>query len=135
MTADTHTPWTPGDAAADPYYQAAAVLTQFDAGTLRPVGEGPPLAEAAVEVRANLLDQCVRLQRPDGSTAWALASDVRREVLLLFPSREALVTALESNPPPADPLQPVFDAYLRGQAPALEAQTEEELRATLQVLP
>jgi hypothetical protein len=104
------------------------VLATFDPDTLVPSGLAP--REDIEEVLAH----SVLESGPDGSSEWSLKSDVRIDVLKQLATRERMLQALGANPKrPDSPVQRMLDAYLRGNAPPLDAQAVDQLPATFQV--
>jgi hypothetical protein len=68
---------------------------------------------------------------------WTLRTDVRREVLRGLGNRQRIETALAANRDPgtsSDPVQEMFEAYVRGTAPPLEKQSIRQVTGTLQVV-
>jgi hypothetical protein len=120
-----------------PYHEAAAVLATFEIETLRPTRADwqSPEAEAraldALRVDSKLVTDTQRRER------LTLSTDVRREVLRSLGDRVNIDRALAVNRDPgpsADPVQEMFEAYVRGTSPPLTEQSARELTGTTQVV-
>jgi V8-like Glu-specific endopeptidase/tetratricopeptide (TPR) repeat protein len=119
-----------------PYHEAAAVLATFDRSTLNPVlyansDNHQPGGIEAVLADSKLVVVGQRLER------WAIRTDVRRSVLRQLRTPTAIGRALAANPDARsidDPAQEMFEAYLRGDAPAVESQSARQVTGTLQVV-
>ena len=111
------------------YHRAAAVLAAFDSEAL------VPLRTDVEEDLDDLLSNSTVLREVSaGRTQWTLQPNVRGDVLAEMGTREALQQALEANPRRPDvPLQRTLEAYIRGDAPALDGQDLEQLAVTFQV--
>jgi hypothetical protein len=113
-----------------PFHEAAAVLSLFDRATLKPVA--PPQEGQTIDV---LLADSAVVQDPEHGSWWTLLPDVRQAVIQQMGSREALLRALTVNPEqPRNLLQATLEAYIRGDAPALEVQNAAQLTCTYQVV-
>jgi hypothetical protein len=111
------------------YHEAASVLSTFDPDDLQPSGifEPEPHIEALLANSSLVTD-------PEGKSRWTLNPSVRSEVLRQLGTRENMLRALAANPKrPQTILQQMFDAYIQGNAPALEQQSLTQLTATFQV--
>ncbi|HYO44282.1 MAG TPA: ATP-binding protein [Candidatus Limnocylindrales bacterium] len=114
----------------DAWREAAAVLAAIARPeTFQPLGGGPPGDLTAVLGR-DLLPATGRKLR--GRVM--LTPEARYASLRDLAARGAIAGALEANPTEREgPVQAQLERYLLGGAPALEAQTLDELEATLQV--
>lgn len=121
-----------------PYHAAAAVLATFDRATLRPAPlASPGSAEMATGSIGAVLSDSKLVVDGQRRERWAMRADVRRSVLRQLGSREAIERALAANGEQRsadEPAQEMFDAYVRGEAPALSAQTTRQVTGTLQVV-
>ena len=121
------------------YRRAAALLTSFDPVHLRAVApDDPPdeTADGAPDEGAlvELVDDCLSLGNPE-QRIWTLQPEVRATTLRTMHGRREALRALDANPPgPDDAVERTARAYLRGAAPPLEAQSLDELAATLQAV-
>ena len=77
-----------------PYLAGAAVLTAFDADTLRPLGGGEPDFS---QVTAMLVRHAEPIKAGPDRGRWRLRDDVRRGVLRTLGSREQIQAALAAN--------------------------------------
>jgi len=107
------------DANLSPYLNAAAVLTTFAPGELRPVGGGDPDLS---DVSALLMRYAEPIRLGPAKGRWRLRDEVRRETLAHLGSREDLRQALAANEGPAgDPTQAAMvDLITSDEPPQLE---------------
>jgi hypothetical protein len=122
------------------YHQAAAVLATFETTTLRPAFDEDATtsrgADSGKAVDALLADSKI-VVGPHRRECWTLRTDVRREVLRGLGDRKRIEIALAANRDPdtsTDPVQEMFEAYVRGTAPRLEKQSILQVTGTLQVV-
>jgi hypothetical protein len=124
---------SPSPPAHGPYHQAAAVLSSFDPGTLRPLGFAP--GSGTPPDAGEVLADSVELREPGGSALRTLTPAVRIAVLRQLRAEKRLGEALAANPRrPDDPVQRALEAYLLGPAPPLDRQTLPQLAAAYQVI-
>jgi hypothetical protein len=118
---------------AGPFHIAAAVLSTFDRSTLRPAVDEAPTEEPEDDL-VDLLSDSTPV-REGGTSKWKLLTDVRRELLQRLGNTAAIQRALEANPerPQDDPVQAMFEEYVRGTAPPLDKQTTVQLAASFEV--
>lgn len=111
------------------YHQAAAVLSTYDSATLSPVY---PTNDAwSIE---DVLADSTTLKDAARQTRWTLERSVRQDVLRQLKTRENMLRALNANPNRAyDKTQEMFEAYLRGNAPALKLQDASQVAGTFEV--
>lgn len=116
-----------------PLHTAASVLSSFDRSKLNPAPA--PLADSAGEDMLDVLADSTPVRDRDGQPRWKLLEDVRRDLLQRLGSREAIEQALDANPdrPRDDPVQAMFEAFVRGNAPPLEQHDITQLAATFEV--
>jgi patatin-related protein len=128
LTADDLPAIEPTIEAADwAYIEAAAALSSFDPGTLK------PLRDVGSHSIAQLLASCVVVSGGTRALHWRLDDAVRREALARLGDRKAILRAYKRNREQVDDeLQRAFLAQLRGDAKPLEEQERGELAATLQ---
>jgi len=127
-----HVPGSIGESELEQaYYMAAAVLTTFDPWQLRPFGSVKTENGAVID---RLLANCTLRNDPQGRPRWSLNLTARKRALARLGTRQRLLAALETaDDRPADRLQVLFEAYLRGTAAPVTRQSLTELRLTLQV--
>lgn len=138
------------------YHEAAAVLSSFEVGALRPNASNPEPGTIASLLSDSIVlrDERERAGRLSGVAAapaenalslrrslsenqphWTLMPQVRRKVIEQLAGREALLAALESNRRrPEDLLQSMIEMYLRREVPALDAQNVAQLICTGQIV-
>lgn len=115
------------------YRERAATRIEYDLDELQPpdsaAGDG---AEAALQ---KVLAESTVVDTVDGRPAWRLRHDVRKATFKRLADQGRLVESLDANPARhRSILQSMLDSYIRGNPPAIEAQTLPELEATLQVV-
>ncbi|KOG35523.1 MULTISPECIES: ATP-binding protein [Streptomyces] len=127
-----HTSGPPGPDAVTSsavYREAAALLGFFDAGELAALEE--PANERAL--RDFIVRDCERVSTPAGPR-WSLTAPARTEALELLGDRDRLLGGLAAvRPEPSDTGRAMAEAYLRGTAPTVEAQTMDQLAGTLRL--
>ncbi len=110
--------------------EAAAVLSFFDPRTIQPARQ----AEVTPEAREEFLRSCTIVYDTENQPRWRLGDETRKWVLKNAVESTDLQALLDANPNrSADPTQQMFEAYLRGDAAPLAAQSLEQLSGTLQV--
>jgi len=115
------------------YRERAAVRVECDLNELQPpadaIGAGTELALQKVLAESTVVDTV------DGHPAWRLRHDVRKETLKRLAEQGRLLETLDDNPAlHHSTLQTMLDSYIRGNPPAIDAQSLPELEATLQVV-
>ena len=112
------------------YREAAALLSFFDAGTLRPSHRAP--SETAL--RELVTRDCERVATTAGPR-WRLAAGVRRQTLGRLGRPQRMLDALAAVPAdPQDLGRAMAQAYLTGTAPPVEEQTVDQLHGSLLVI-
>jgi hypothetical protein len=109
--------------------EAAALLGAFTAGSLRP-GLDPAAGSALGDFIAG---DCERVATPAGGR-WRLTASVREATVRRMASQGRLADALIAEPEPFDIGRIMAAAYLRKTAPALPAQSADQLQGTLQAI-
>lgn len=113
------------------YRQAAAVLTSFQFGTLRPVTIEPSDRLPAAILR----DDVVEAPGERASGTLMLKTSVRREALSQLGTREKMLEALAFNSTrPQSKFQELFERWLRDEQPPLEQQSYLELTWSGQIV-
>ncbi|MFF7440206.1 AAA family ATPase [Streptomyces sp. NPDC008122] len=129
-TEDEHAPAPPrpeGAGSSAVYREAAALLGFFDAADL--VGLDEPPGDQTL--RDFVVRDCERVSTPVG-TRWCLAPRVRSATLETLRGRDELLgTLAATRPQAADTGRAMAEAYLRGSARGVEAQTMDQLSGTL----
>lgn len=122
---------TQSETAYGPYHRAAAVLSSFDAHTLRPVAGS---ANNREDDLPELLQDCVAARESDVQH-YALLPNIRREVLEQLGTQEEMQAALQINAGQIDTTDPaMLEAYIRGNAPPLTAQDAGQIANTYQAV-
>ena len=113
------------------YRMAAAVQAAFDPWMLQPLGAEK---QSHGECYRLLVDDCQTSF--DGSEhRWRLKADLREAALQRLGSRQALLDALDRNPPrDTSDLQRYLEAYIRGTGPSIQGLDRSQLTAVLQVV-
>jgi hypothetical protein len=127
----------PGPRRLGACHAAAAVVATFERASLQSVAAG--LTGFENDAEDGGIDAVIRNSKLVSSGSrerWALRPDVRRDILARLGSVQRIGEVLAANPDRDldDPAQRMFEAYLRGDAPALDAQDIRALTGTLQVL-
>lgn len=127
-------PEEPDPASFGPLHTAASVLASFDRSQLKPAAM--PATPADGEDILDVLADSTPVRDRSGRPRWQLLAQVRRDVLQQLGSREAIEHALDANPDREldDPVQAMFEAFLRGEAPPLEHHDVAQLAATFEVV-
>jgi len=115
------------------YRERAATRIEYDLDELQPPNSaGGDGAEGALQ---KVLAESTVVDTVDGRPAWRLRHDVRKATFKRLADQGRLVETLDANPARhRSVLQSMLDSYIRGNPPAIEAQTLSELEATLQVV-
>ena len=112
-----------------PYLAAAAVLTSFDADTLRPLDGGPIDDDLVAEM---LLDCAEPVKAGPAQGRWRLRDDMRGRVLARLGSRERIWNALRANASDAriDPAARMLTALVENSSLAsLDGRSLQDLLA------
>ncbi|HEU4713192.1 MAG TPA: ATP-binding protein [Pyrinomonadaceae bacterium] len=116
------------------YRRSASVLTAFDPGNIKPVGETAEPGDAAKE----LVDDIVEVYDPPTvKQRWMLEPTIRAGVLREFGTQQELIAALEANPTgrPETVVQKALELYInQDPVPIFELLPQEQLAAHLQAV-
>ncbi len=111
------------------YRQRTALLVAFDAEMV-PLTDDDPAGESQ---RAFLVEDCERVAGPRGNR-WRLLAPVREAAIRRAQTPQRLLELALAPSHEADRAYEMSVAYLRGNAPPIEQQTQPELFGTLQAI-
>ncbi len=109
---------------------AAAVLSEFDLETLRPLADDAPRVDSLRRV----MERSMTVHDRDGGLHWRLRAAPRREALKRLGSREAILNACRHNAEHMEsPLERTLWATLTNDLKPLHEQSRDELILTFEV--